>query len=156
MFLIALYNNFKESVMSKFYTVDQVSELIGLHTKTVQRYIREGKLQATKVGKAWRIEKSALNDFMDVEADVEKTSFENPYSSVKVSSVVDIDVESTDEAIGIANMLTATLQSKEEIHGQTSLNIQFIEHENKVRVMLYGNIKFTEDMMSFISSYVIK
>ncbi len=76
------------------------------------------------------------------------------YDRIKVSSVVDISVYSTDDAIHIANMLTATLKGKEKEYGKTSLNIQFIESENKVRVMLWGNVKFMEAMMGFMADYI--
>ena len=35
--------------MEKYYTVDQIAELLTLHPKTIQRYIREGKIIAKKV-----------------------------------------------------------------------------------------------------------
>ncbi|WP_432765158.1 helix-turn-helix domain-containing protein, partial [Hungatella hominis] len=31
--------------MDKYYTVEQVAELLTMHPKTIQRYIREGKLR---------------------------------------------------------------------------------------------------------------
>ena len=42
-------------MQEKFYTVEDISKMLGMHPKTIQRYIREGKLRAAKVGKAWRI-----------------------------------------------------------------------------------------------------
>lgn len=34
-----------------YYTVNQISNMLNIHPKTIQRYIREGKLRAAKVGK---------------------------------------------------------------------------------------------------------
>ncbi len=149
----------------KIYSVDDISTILDMHPKTVQRYIREGKIKATKLGKAWRVSEQDFNDFLiasglNIEqtasshASDTDTSVQNHYDLIKVSSVVDISVKSTEDAIKIANILTATINGQHEDYGKSSLNIQFIEPENKVRIMLWGNIKFMENMMHFISSYV--
>ncbi|MBG0787603.1 MAG: helix-turn-helix domain-containing protein, partial [Anaerolineaceae bacterium] len=36
-------------MVEKYYTVEQIAEIINLHPKTIQRYIREGRLNAQKV-----------------------------------------------------------------------------------------------------------
>ena len=50
--------------MDNFLTTDQVAERLHLHQNTVIRYIREGKLVATKVGNAYRIKEGALAAFL--------------------------------------------------------------------------------------------
>jgi chromosome partitioning protein len=47
--------------MDKFLTTEQVAQQLHLHQNTVIRYIRDGKLAATKVGNAYRIRESALS-----------------------------------------------------------------------------------------------
>lgn len=149
----------------KYYSVDEISNLLDMHPKTVQRYIREGKIKATKLGKAWRVLEEDFQKFMGnspptsqsldnagLSGTSKPTSNDN-YDLIKVSSVVDISVKNTEDAIKIANILTATLNGQHEF-GQTSLNIQFIEPENKVRVMLWGNVKFMETMMGFMADYL--
>lgn len=138
-----------------YYSVAKVAQMLEIHEKTVQRYIREGKLRATKVGKAWRITGHDLSVFMQGENVPTRPSDKkvNSDRTIMVSSVIDIDVGNMDEAMQIVNMLTAALNSKQPEFGKTSMNSQFIEHENKVRVMLYGNIKFTESIMWVLSNY---
>ena len=48
-----------------YYTVEKISKLLSIHPKTVQRYIREGKLRANKVGKGWRVSGHDLSVFME-------------------------------------------------------------------------------------------
>ena len=50
--------------MDNLLTTDQVAERLHLHQNTVIRYIREGKLAATKVGNAYRIKESTLAMFL--------------------------------------------------------------------------------------------
>jgi excisionase family DNA binding protein len=49
----------------KLYTVEQISAMIEMHPKTVQRYIREGRLKAQKIGKAWRVGGHDLSVFLE-------------------------------------------------------------------------------------------
>ena len=137
----------------KYYTVAQVAEMLDIHEKTIQRYIREGKLSASKVGKFWRISGHDLSLFVNGNQNNFRNESNNKEKKIMVSSVIDIDVDSTDEAISLVNMLTAALNSKQPEYGKSTMNAQFIEQENKVRVMLYGNIKFSESIMWILSNY---
>lgn len=49
----------------KYYSVEQISEMLNIHPKTIQRYIREGKLRAGKIGKSWRVTGHDLSVFME-------------------------------------------------------------------------------------------
>lgn len=139
---------------SKYYSAAKVAEILKIHEKTVQRYIREGKMQAVKVGKAWRISGHDLSSFLEQNSTtLSAETSEQIERKIMVSSVVDIDVLNMDEGISIINMLTASLNSKQSEFGKTTMNAQFIETESKVRVMLYGNVKFMENIMWVLSNY---
>jgi excisionase family DNA binding protein len=45
----------------KLVTVDEAAEQLSMHPKTVLRYIRDGRLQATRIGKSYRITEAALS-----------------------------------------------------------------------------------------------
>jgi len=47
-------------------TVEQAAEELNLHSKTVLRYIRDGRLPATRVGKSYRIARAKLDAFAGV------------------------------------------------------------------------------------------
>ncbi len=40
--------------MQKFYTKKQVSESLGVCTKTIERWVRQGKLKGALFGNTWR------------------------------------------------------------------------------------------------------
>jgi excisionase family DNA binding protein len=49
------------------YTAQEVAQILSLNHLTVLKYIREGKLQATKLGNRWyRISGQALLQFMHI------------------------------------------------------------------------------------------
>jgi excisionase family DNA binding protein len=47
-------------------TVEQAAEQLKLHPKTVLRHIRDGRLPAKRIGKAYRIEQSRLDAFAGI------------------------------------------------------------------------------------------
>jgi excisionase family DNA binding protein len=130
-----------------YYTVEQISEMLDIHPKTIQRYIREGKLRAVKLGKAWRVTGHDLSTFTESTAVKPESAETGEKLQALASSVVDIPVTGKDEAIRIMNTLTAALNVKPPEYGLSSLHCQFIEEERKVRVMLWGGVRFTAAMM---------
>jgi excisionase family DNA binding protein len=48
-------------------TVEQAARQLALHPKTVLRHIREGRLRAARLGKAYRIAQADLNAFAGLE-----------------------------------------------------------------------------------------
>ena len=140
----------------KYFTVEQIAALINMHPKTIQRYIREGKLRANKVGKSWRVTGHDLSVFTEGDYRVSQrvaNAKEKPEcDKVKVSSVIDIDVDDMEEAMHIVNMLTAVLNTKPPEYGKTSMTAQYLEPELKVRIMLWGNIRFMDVMINSIAA----
>ncbi len=139
----------------EFYTVDQISKMLNIHQKTIQRYIREGKLRATKIGKSWRVSGHDLSSFTENnEAAYNKNSESSTENRVKASSVVDINVTSRDEANRISNSLTAAMNVKPVEYGQSTLHAQFIESDNLLRITLWGSAGFMSTIFSFIEIFV--
>jgi len=139
--------------MSKdYYTVEQISEMLDIHPKTIQRYIREGRLRATKIGKSWRVTGHDLSVFVESASEERSGSGNRPARSVIASSVIDIIADGKEDAIRIMNTLTAALNAKPPEYGQSSLQSQYIERENMVRVTLWGDIRFMAVIMDTVAS----
>jgi excisionase family DNA binding protein len=139
----------------KYYTVDEIAELIKVHPKTLRRYIREGRLRATKVGKSWRVSGHDLSVFTEGSGRPASApvSSEHPAGreEIKVSAVIDIPVTDTQESVRIATTLTAALNSKPSGYGSSSLRTQYLMPENVIRVMIWGSLEFTQIMFSYIT-----
>ncbi|MGL4106677.1 helix-turn-helix domain-containing protein [Clostridium sp. LP20] len=154
---------------NKFYTIDQIAEMLGMHHKTIRKFINEGKLGANKVGKQWRISGHDLSLFMEKnnvtrssKSVKEESSIE--YSAtggkgtldnrVSVSTVVDINEIDKDEYMRISNMLLAMMNSNDSKIDKSTINMLYKEEENRLKVMLWGNVKFIEEMLNSISVLV--
>ena len=48
------------SVMDEILTVREVAEYLKLSRTTIWRWVKEGKLQAFKLGRSWRVRRSEL------------------------------------------------------------------------------------------------
>jgi len=47
--------------MEKYYTPEEVANLIKVSRKTIYNWIQEGRLKAVKIGHFWRVSESELN-----------------------------------------------------------------------------------------------
>lgn len=148
--------------MSKeiFYTVEQISGMLQMHPKTIQRYIREGRLKAQKVGKSWRVTGHDLSLFVE---GAEARDPVEPYPGlqsiiadaereIKVSSVIDIPVHNSGEAARIVNWISATIHSCPPGYGHKSMSSQYIEQDKIVRIMLWGSPAFTSVLMDALAN----
>lgn len=77
-----------------------------LHVKTVLRFIREGRLRATRVGRGYRIVRSDLETFAGVSADAHAF-----VDDTSVTSIVDIPRVEPDLAQKWARTVTAALNA---------------------------------------------
>ena len=143
----------------KFYTVDQIARILEMHPKTIRRFIREGKLRANKVGKQWRVSGHDLSLFVEgnkipTKTESDKTyciDSDSPVQKINVSAVVDISDVSKEESIRISNTLIAVMNCKDSKLGKSTVNVQFFEDENKLRVVLWGSLMIVETMLNTIS-----
>jgi excisionase family DNA binding protein len=142
-------------MVEKYYSVDQIAEMIDMHPKTIQKYIREGRLKAQKIGKAWRVTGHDLSIFVEGTGETGRSDsapglqeiLRAAVKTIKVSSVIDIPVNNSSEAIQVVNWITASMNSRSSEYGYTSMNSQYIEPEQIIRIMLWGNLSFIEDII---------
>lgn len=148
-------------MVEKYYSVGQIAEMIDMHPKTIQRYIREGRLKAQKIGKSWRVTGHDLSTFVEGTdgAGISDTSpglqeiFRAAEKTIKVSSVIDIPVKNSPEAVQVMNWIAASMNSLSSEYGYTSMNSQFIEPERILRIMLWGSLSFMKVIMGYLGEF---
>ncbi len=155
---------------NQFYTIDKIAEILGMHHKTIRKFITEGKLGANKVGKQWRISGHDLSVFMEknnVSINNKKISEESNIDfvtngevkdtikqKVNVSTVVDINDVDKEEYFRISNTLIALMNCKDSGMEKSTINMKYDEKVNRLRVLLWGHVSFIEGMLSSISMLV--
>ncbi len=135
-----------------YYSVDKIAEILGIHPKTVRRYIIEGKLRAVKVGKQYRINGHDLSVFVEGRGmcSPDDAQEENSVVKLNVSAVADITVRDREEADRISSLLIAVMNTQDPLFHQSSLNVQQYETSRQLRVMLWGNPRFVIQMLECI------
>ena len=146
----------------KFYTINQVSEKLDLHHKTIRNFINMGKLKASKIGKQWRISEEDLNSFMGINknpAGEEVIEFSTSGAQavsidrrVRVSTVVDIEAVCKEEYIYISNTLIAIMNGKDEKMQHSTINMKYYEKECRLKVLLWGGLQFIDRKSTRLNS----
>lgn len=75
--------------LDNFLTVKQVAFILKIHHLTVRRYIKEGKIKATRIGGSVRIKESALQESSKELSTNPRTPVFKNRSSVKIFSEYD-------------------------------------------------------------------
>jgi excisionase family DNA binding protein len=122
------------------YSVEQVAELLGLHVKTVRHYVREGKLKAVRIGKQYRITRQDLEALTGQSA----TALDRPpvrrSRHIEVSSVIDIDAVSKDDAYRFTTYLTASVKGRSPDDAPVRVDTIYDEERARLKVILTGSI----------------
>jgi excisionase family DNA binding protein len=147
------------------FTVDQVARMLDLHPKTVRRFIREGKLNARKVGGQWRITRQDIEACMGGQSlsgseatlrtipkkDQDGTRG-NITGKIQVSAVVDVFVTDKEEASRLSTSILASMHSRDPDLGAARCDSIFYEEELRVRFILWGTPAFISIMLSFLET----
>lgn len=134
----------------KYYTPDEIAELLQMHPKTIRRYIREGKLKATKIGKGWRVSGHDLTVFTEGMPQLSPAK-SNDFVT-KVSAVVDLPVSNANDVMRMINFVTSMQNAPKE--NFVTMNGQYIEQEGIFRMMLWGNLNGVQQHLENIQSLI--
>ncbi|MCB9735271.1 MAG: helix-turn-helix domain-containing protein [Deltaproteobacteria bacterium] len=130
------------------YSVEQVAERLRLHVRTVRAYIREGRLEAFKVGKQYRITAAALAELLGPAAAAPATS-----SEATVTSVVELDGIAPALASRLATLLVASAQGRGG--GGEPLHVQTVHDATRARlkIVAVGALRDVADVLLMIDSF---
>jgi excisionase family DNA binding protein len=124
------------------YTVHELAEILSLHPKTVRRFIREGKIKATKIGREWRVRKEDLRDFAHAELSTplvdEPRAMTRLSDRVQVTAVIELDEGHSTEVSRISNSLIAALNSKDPRFGEARYDLVYHPEVRKARFVISG------------------
>jgi excisionase family DNA binding protein len=137
------------------YNVEQLAKILDLHPKTVRRFIREQKIQATKIGREYRVSPEALKQFAHAElADqpVEPRSTKALAERVQVSAVIELDEGHSDEVARISNSLIAVLNSKDPEWGAARYDLIYHPETRKARFVLNGSPRFIRTLLELVDA----
>ena len=63
--------------MEKFFTTEQVANILQVHPFTILKFIKSGKLKGIKLGRVYRIKESDVQEFLESRMTGTKTNEKN-------------------------------------------------------------------------------
>lgn len=130
---------------AEFLTVEAAAQLLQLHPKTVLRFIREGRLRATKVGKQYRVMRSDLNTFAG-------SNSQNEVHEARATSIVDI--ADVDPALlqRLSAILLGASKGKEPSGAPISVDIAHDPERRSVKVILIASPADAAMLLKLVSA----
>jgi len=120
--------------MSHLLTVEQVSDLLGLHVRTVRNYVRDGRLKAVRIGKQYRIAGEDLAAMTGRPASAFDREPARRQRHIEVSSIVEIDAISPDAANRLTTSLMGAANGRRP--GDEPLRIETIYDAERARMKI--------------------
>ncbi|SNT44068.1 DNA binding domain-containing protein, excisionase family [Actinomadura meyerae] len=131
----------------KLYSVDEVADLLGLHARTVRRYIREGRLKAVRIGKQYRI---GRRDLEELTGDPEPGGRSGV--QVEVSSIVQVDGVDRHMADRLGTFVVSAAQSGPAPGRPVHIQVVHDEEGQRMKIVLLGGAAATAEVLRLIDA----
>lgn len=129
----------------ELYTVEAAAERLKLHNKTVLRFIREGRLRATKIGKQYRILRSDLDAFAGV-----GSAQETP--AARVTAVVDVPNVNQELLRRLTSIMLGAAGSSERHPQAISVDIAHDPIQRAAKVIAVGTPSDVSGLLKLVDA----
>ncbi|MFI6574304.1 helix-turn-helix domain-containing protein [Nocardiopsis sp. NPDC050513] len=130
----------------RLYSVDQVAERLGLHVRTVRTYVRDGRLNAVRIGKQYRIAQSDLEAFTGRPMPDPPGAASGPPRG-EVSSIVEIEGVDRATADRVTTLLTSVAASPRADGPPLGVKTVFDAERSRMKVVVLGGLADTARML---------
>lgn len=137
-----------------FLSIDQVAAQLGLHVRTVRRYVRDGRLRAVRIGKQYRVAREAL-DTLTGRTPVAAVSAAAPAARhIEVSSIVHVDGVDKDTADRVTTGLLAAVKGRPAESDPLRIDTIYDPERARLKVILNGSVATTASLLKFVNAYL--
>jgi excisionase family DNA binding protein len=132
----------------ELYSAEEVAEQLGLHVRTVRGYVRDGRLNAVRIGKQYRIARADLEALLG--GPVAEPAEPRRSRHVDVTAVVEIDAVSQETAHRVGTLLTAvrTEAADQPLRVQTAYD----EARGRMKVIVTGGLPDTRHLLEYLQA----
>ena len=136
----------------KLYSISDLAKILNLHPKTILRFIHDGKIKARKIGRSWRVSEENLKLYCHGElsggSPAMAPAYETLEERIRVSAVVEISEQNSEEATRLSNSLLAMLNSDRDSSGKSRFDFFYYPEIEKAKYVFYGSPAFIERIMN--------
>ncbi len=137
-------------VADLLFTPEEVADQLGLHVRTVRRYIRDGQLAAVKVGKRYRVTREALEAFAGVSPGASRSAGAQPFTDV--STIVSIDDLTRDRADRLTTLLVSSARNPHE--GALKIETLYYPDRGRLKVICNGDLASTLSVLALVNTLI--
>lgn len=130
-------------------TVDVAAAHLHLHRKTVLRYIRDGRLPATKIGKSYRIRRADLDAFAGTPTMTVATA-----DAARVTTIVDVPGVGPALASKIASAVTNSLHSGRDQRGDIHAEVIHDAEAAQLKIVVVGAVAETRSLLGLLQVWL--
>jgi excisionase family DNA binding protein len=130
-------------------TVDTVADHLQLHPKTVLRYIRDGRLPARKIGKAYRIRRADLDAFAGTPVAADTVA-----DAARVTSIVDVPGVGSGLAGKLAGAVTNALHGSENQRRDVHAEVVYEAENGHLKIIVIGTVTDTRSLLGLVQVWL--
>ena len=134
----------------EMYSVEQVAQRLGLHVRTIRKYVRDGQLTAVRIGKQYRITRADLETFTGQPTPQTAQEAARRRRSVEVTSIVQFDAIDRNTAGRISTMLTASVSGPRDDSDRINIQTGYDEERASMKVVLLGGAASVAELLRLI------
>ena len=143
----------------QLYSAEEAAQILGLQVRTVRNYVREGRLPGVRIGKQYRIARSALEAFAgggpaSGAGSAPAAPPLRPHAAVEVSSVVQVDGIDTESAERVTRTLTAAVVAHTAEEPTLRVEPFYDEQRRRLKVIIVGSAADTAELIRVVEALV--
>lgn len=133
--------------MTQLYSVDEVAALLGLHVKTVRGYVHDGRLEAVRIGRQYRIGADALEAFTGRAVTPPRRK-----AAVEVSSIVQIDDVDRALADRVSTLVTSSVNTAPPGDGRLRVETAYDEGKSRMKIIVLAGPESTAELLRLVAA----
>jgi excisionase family DNA binding protein len=133
----------------QLYSVEDVAALLGLHVKTVRSYVRDGRLEAVRIGRQYRIGADALEAFTGRPVTPPGSG---PARAVEVSSIVQIDDVDRALADRVRTLVMSSVGGAPPDDGRLRVETAYDEGKSRMKIIILGGPESTAELLRLVGA----
>lgn len=150
----------------EYLTIDDTALRLGVHPKTIRRYINSGKLSAQKVAGAWRIYEQSIADYL---TGCGVTHHQGHVSQDDFCVFMDSDYFESDDPLQLCTIVDYYIQGDclkrllQEVmdvvasdamnKNKSRFNYVYDDSEHRMRLVFWGRPSYMEAVMGVLKHY---
>lgn len=139
--------------VAAFLSTEQIARQLDVHVRTVRRYLRDGTLKGTRIGKQYRVAPADLAALTGQRTSALQTPVRLTRHA-EASAVIQIDAISPNDAMRIVNGVGGAIKGRDR-STNTALRVDTIYDEERARlkIIITGHLSVAVGLMQMVEAY---